>query len=233
MSELLGFTFIAVIALGMIYTLKRIMHVRAGYVVVTRWWRGSVARELKEGWHLLGLTEFVITYRWTYTDQTYTQRVEEGHEMRVANALQIDMVPFECKTNDGKSVVVDTMFTWHVFNPTAAACTAPDVLQLLCQQIISQIRNQVAHYKEANLTRNEREIAALACKAIANDWTPKYGLEVVTCEVQNISADDETVRFHRNRRNGLQPHDIARIEHAHALSTAPAERRTLVNVNTQ
>jgi regulator of protease activity HflC (stomatin/prohibitin superfamily) len=232
MFELLGLILTGVIVVG-ILALKRFFHVRAGYVVVTKWWRGSVARELKEGWHWLGLLESVIEYRWTYTDQNYVQRVEGGYEMRVANALQIDMVPFECKTNDGKSVVVDTIFTWRVFNPTVAACAAPDVLQLLCQQIISQIRNQVAQYKEVNLTRNEREIAAHACNAIAKEWTPKYGLELVTCEVQNISADDETVRFHRNRRNGLQPQDIARIEHAHALGAASAEKRTLVNVNTQ
>lgn len=230
MSLVESVVFLVVVAL-FIYVLSllaRIVHVAAGRVKVTQWYDRSVARQLKQGWHWLGLTESVFSYTWTYTDQNYVQRVLSGSELCVVNAQQVDMVPFECKTNDGKSVSVDTLFTWRVFDPVKACITAPDVLALLCQQIISQIRNQVAQMKESNLTRNEREIAAAACAIIAKEWTPKYGLEVITCEIQNISSDDETVRYHRNRRNGLKPEDIARIEHAHALGTV--EKRTLVNI---
>lgn len=199
-----------------LWLLSRLQSVRPGYVMVTRTLNGQFSRILKEGYHVLRPLEYVARYTWTFPTQDFGTATVSGSTLRVQGDETVDMVPFECETSDNVVVSVDTLLVWRVADPVAAMTRAHDPLNLLCQQVIAQVTEQVNGLKRANLARNRRDLAAKAAEAINRDWTPVYGLQVVRCEVQAISHDEATLSRRRQLRDGLTPHDLAKIERAKA-----------------
>lgn len=203
--------------------------VLAGCVVVTRGWNNQIIRVLKEGFHVLPPWEAAVGFSWTFTDQNYNTAYVSGHQIRVAGVQQMDMVPIECETGDNVTASVDTLLVWRVQDPQKAMSVSHDPLNLLCQQVIRCIRSETVKYTRKLLARHEEEVAAAACATIDKEWTPVYGLEILKCEIQNISFDKDTIRRRRQFRDGLGDHEIGRIEQAHALATG-TEKRTRINV---
>lgn len=231
MEPLTLFILTLLVGLGL-WIVTRLVIVRPGYVVVTRnMITGAFGRVLKEGFHVVSPLEYSAGYSWTFPTQDFGVARFEGTALRVEGDEHIDMVPFECETADGAVVSVDTLLVWRVENPQAAMTHAHDPLNLLCQQIIAQLTEQVNSLKRANLARNRRDIAAKACTAIARDWTPTYGLRVVSCEIQAISHDEETLARRRKMRDGMTPQDLAKIERARALGQRTTAQTTVVRLS--
>jgi regulator of protease activity HflC (stomatin/prohibitin superfamily) len=192
--------------------------VTTNHVVVCASLGRRFTRVVKEGFTLLNPLERVLDYDWTYVDQTYKTHHFKGSELRLTG-VQIDMAPMECKTIDNFDVSVDTLLVYRVANPEKAMYATSDPLNLLCQQVIKNARIQIKKYKKDDLPNFESEIGKDICAAIAKEWTETYGLSLESCEIQNISSDEDTLRRRRQFRDGLSPQERSHIEQAHALSS--------------
>lgn len=193
---------------------NRLILVPAGHVVVTRGWNNRIMRVLKEGFHILAPLENAVRFSWTFTDRNYRTARAEGYQISVASDQLMNMVPFECDTEDNVTASVVTLVVWKVQDPQKAMSKCHDPVNFLCQQVISGIRSETKNYKRTVLSKYEKEVAEAACARIAKEWTPVYGLEIVKCEIQNISFDEDTIRRRRQLRDGLNPYERSRIEQA-------------------
>lgn len=228
-AETYGAILVFLLIILLIMAWNQLILVPAGCVVVTRGWNNQIVRVLKEGFHVLPPWEQSMKFSWTFTDQNYDTEHVSGSQIRVAGVQQMDMVPIECETGDNVTASVDTLLVWRVQDPQKAMSVSHDPLNLLCQQVIRCIRRETVKYTRKLLARHEEEVAAAACATIAKEWTPVYGLEIVKCEIQNISYDEDTIRRRRQFRDGLDEHQRSRIEQAHALATG-TEKRTRINL---
>jgi regulator of protease activity HflC (stomatin/prohibitin superfamily) len=192
--------------------------VTTNHVVVCASFGRRFTRVVKEGFTWLTPLEWALYYDWTYVDQAYKTHHFKGTELRLTG-LQIDMAPMECKTIDNFDVSVDTLLVYKVANPEKAMYATSDPLNLLCQQVIKNARIQIKKYKKDDLPNFESEIGRDICAAIAKEWTETYGLSLESCEIQNISSDEDTLRRRRQFRDGLSSYERSHIEQAHALSS--------------
>jgi len=195
------------------------MIIQTNHVVVCASIGRKYSHTMKEGIHFRGLLEYPLSYDWTYTDQQYKTHHITGNELRLTGA-QIDMAPFECTTSDNVTISIDTLLVYKVVLPKEAMYATLDPLNLLCQQVIKNARSQIKKYKKDDLSNYESEIGNAICAVIAKDWTPLYGLSLESCEIQNISCDEDTLRRRRQFRDGLSLQERSHIEQAHALSGA-------------
>lgn len=214
------FIFIALGILGFILigVVCNFVIVTTNHVVVCATTGRRFTRIRKEGFQIMNLLEYTLDYDWTYTDQQYKTHHIKGNQLRLTG-VQIDMAPMECKTSDNYDVSVDTLLVYKVVDPEKAMYATSDPLNLLCQQVIKHGRVLVKKYKRDDLPNYEDDIGKAICAAIAKEWTPVYGLSLESCEVQNISSDEDTLRRRRQFRDGLSPQERAQIEQAHALSS--------------
>lgn len=219
-----------VLVLLILVAWNRLILVPAGYVVVTRGWNNQIVRVLKEGFHVLAPLESATHFRWSFPNQNHGTSYLEGYRIRVAGVQQIDMVPIECETSDNVIASVDTLLIFRIQDPQRAMSVSHDPVNLLCQQVIRCIRSETVKYQRKILARHEQEVAAAAAATIAKEWTPTYGLEIVKCEIQNISYDEDTIRRRRQFRDGLSEVERSRIEQAYALSGTTDKKRTQMNL---
>jgi regulator of protease activity HflC (stomatin/prohibitin superfamily) len=213
-----GLVLLSVAVFIILLVLVRVVLVTTNHVVVCASLGRRFTRVIKEGFTLLNPLEGVLDYDWTYVDQTYKTHHFKGSELRLTG-VQIDMAPMECKTIDNFDVSVDTLLVYRVANPEKAMYATSDPLNLLCQQVIKNARIQIKKYKKDDLPNFESEIGKDICAAIAKEWTETYGLSLESCEIQNISSDEDTLRRRRQFRDGLSPQERSHIEQAHALSS--------------
>lgn len=210
--------FLCIVVLLIVYIGSRFVIVTTNHVVVCATIGRRFTRILKEGFQIKNLLEWTLDFDWTYMDQQYKTHHVSGNQLRLTG-VQIDMAPMECKTSDNYDVSVDTLLVYKVVDPEKAMYATSDPLNLLCQQVIKHGRVLVKKYKRDDLPNYEDDIGKTICAAIAKEWTPTYGLSLESCEIQNISSDDDTLRRRRQFRDGLSPQERAQIEQAHALST--------------
>lgn len=215
--------------IGFIYIASRFVIVTTGHVVVCAGFGRNFTRIIKEGFHVKGFFEWTLDYDWSYTDQQYKTHHVTGNQLRLTG-VQIDMAPIECRTIDNFDVSVDTLLVYKVVLPQKAMYATSDPLNLLCQQVIKHARIQVKKYKRDDLQTFETDIGKAICVSIANEWTQTYGLSLESCEIQNISSDDETLRRRRQFRDGLSIQERSNIEQAHALSSTYGGRATILNL---
>lgn len=198
----------------LIYIFSRVKIVPTNHVVVCGTFGNSFTRTIKEGFNILWPFEGGLLYKWSYLDQNYKTHTIEGELIRLRGS-QIDMSPFECTSSDGKVVSLDTLLIYNVFDPKLSIYACEDPLNLLCQQVIRYARREIINISFGNLTRSEEAISEKICKAIKEDFGAKYGLTLESCEIQNISVDEDTLRRRRQLRDGLN--DITGIEKNHML----------------
>lgn len=223
-------TWIAVVVFALLIVLlwaaSRLVSVPAGHVVVTRTLHGAYARILKQGYHVLMPLEGVASFHWTFPTQDYDVDSLEGSALRVEGVEQIDLQPFEVETSDDYMGLVDTLLTWRVSDPEKAMKAAHDPLNLLCQELTSAIASEVVQYRKSSVARSKGDIVRKACETIARQWTPVFGLEIMSCKVQSINWDPNALERHRALKLGMGVHDVARIEKNRAL--AAGNRRVIV-----
>lgn len=210
-AESIGGFIGAVVILTIAYLIKHFVIVPQNHVLVCRTWSGGFSRILKEGLHIMNPLEYKSEHRWVYQSQEYNQRELRGTFLCVIGD-QIDIAPTECTTSDNVTLSVDTMIVFNVSDPQKATFVTNDPLNLLCQQVSKYIRNEVQKYERAKIQRFESDIAATVCASIKDDWTPTYGLELKSCEIQSISDDEDTIRRRRQMRDGFSAKDCAEIE---------------------
>jgi regulator of protease activity HflC (stomatin/prohibitin superfamily) len=214
----LSFIILCIVILLIVYVGSRFVIVTTNHVVVCATIGRRFTRILKEGFQLKSVLEWPIEFNWTFMDQQYKTHHIKGNQLRLTG-VQIDMAPMECKTLDNYDVSVDTLLVYKVVDPEKAAYATSDPLNLLCQQVIKYGRIQVKKYKKDDLPNYESDVGKDICAAIAKEWTPVYGLSLESCEIQNISSDEDTLRRRRQFRDGLSPQERSQIEQAHALSS--------------
>ena len=204
-------------AFGLLYLVSRFLVVTTNHVVVCATIGRRFTRILKEGFNVKGPIEYTLEFDWTYMDQQYKTHHVTGNQLRLTG-VQIDMAPVECKTLDNFDVSVDTLLVYKVSDPQKAMYATQDPLNLLCQQVTKHLRILVKKYKKDDLPNWEVEIGKAVCAEIAKEWTQQYGLALESCEIQNISSDEDTLRRRRQFRDGLSTWERSHIEQAHALS---------------
>lgn len=210
--------FIVLLFLGVLfYILFRVRVVQTGHIAVCAGIGRRFSRILKEGIHILYPMEAPLEYSWSYINQQYTKQTINGIALKLEKS-QIDVAPIECETSDHQPVSVDVLLIYKIADPQKALYSAWDPLNLLYQQVIKFMRKEIIQYKKEDITRNETEINKVICAAIEKEWTPTYGLSLESCEIQNVSFDDDTIRRRRQFRDGLSPAERTGIENAHALS---------------
>lgn len=214
-SEVLFCIFVLII----LYLATRFLIIQTNHVVVCATIGRKYTRTMKEGVNMRGILEYPLSYDWTYTDQQYKTHHITGNELRLTGQ-QIDLSPFECTTIDNVTVSVDTLLVYKVVLPKEAMYATLDPLNLLCQQVTKNARFQIKKYKKDDLSNYESDIGNAICATIAKEWTPLYGLSLESCEIQNISYDEDTLRRRRQFRDGLSLQERAHIEQAHALNGA-------------
>lgn len=201
-----------VFCLIVVYLIKHVVIVPKNYVSVCCTWSGGFSRILNEGVNIMRPLEYTSEYCWTYQNQDYDKMERKGGTCLRLTGDQIDIAPTECKTADNVTLSIDTMIVFNVSNAQKATFVTNDPLNLLCQQVSKYIRNEVQKYERAKIQSCESDIAATVCAAIKDNWTPTYGLELKSCEIQSISDDEDTIRRRRQMRDGFSAKDCAEIE---------------------
>jgi regulator of protease activity HflC (stomatin/prohibitin superfamily) len=196
-NEFGGVVILAIIVLCA-YIFFSMIIVSVNHVVLCHTFGNKFTRILKAGFNIIPPLEWASSFNWSYLDQEYVQ--------------QIDIAPTECETANGVTLSIDTLIVYNVSDPQKAIYVTDDPLNLLCQQVSKYIRAEVQKYESANVKRFESDICAYVSAQIKEQWTPKYGLELASCEIQSVSADDDTIRRRRQLRDGFSARDLVQIE---------------------
>ena len=213
---MLGAIFFILLFILVFFIFANFLIVKVNHIVVLVNPIGKFSRVFKEGINFTYPWEFVKHVKWTYSNQDFKQNTLNIYELPIYGQ-QIDIAPIECATFDELIVSIDFLIVYKVDNAERALFSNEDTLSLLVQQVNKYARILINKYTSKELRANEKTIAEKIVSLISDEWTPKFGLSLTNCEIQNISTDEDTIRRRRQFRDGISPVTQAHIEQAIAL----------------
>lgn len=177
---------------------------------------GRFSRTLSEGINFTFPWEYTRYVTWNYTNQEFKQTTLQICQLPDFGQ-QIDIAPVECATSDEIIVSIDFLIVYKVDDYEKAIFSNDDTMTLLIQQVNKYARILINKHTSKDLRANEKVISEEIILSIQKDWTPKFGLCLTNCEIQNISTDEDTIRRRRQFRDGINSMTQAHIEQAIAL----------------
>ena len=201
-----------IILIGVIFGLKSLEKVPAGYVGVVYDMRGGVAEgTLSQGWHFVSPIKEVTLFS-IGIEQSYLTSGKDG------DSKEDDS--FEVPTSDGKGLIVDLTFTYRydpdkvpaIFTRFKGQSGKEIRDSFIKPNIISWVKEVTAKYPVTEILGDERANINVAVSEYIKEKFSDYGIIVDNVSLINIDADDDTRKAVQRKVTAQQELELAQIE---------------------
>lgn len=204
------------VALILYYLTKCIILVPARQVILTEKY-GHHARTLGPGFQfILYPIEMRRSVHWSYVRQDGSMRRIEFKTFPTT-AMQMDVPPLQCRTQDEQTVMVDCTLWYKITNVIQAVISTEDALNSFYQLAMHQIRMQISKTKSDKLFGFEEALTQLLVDQINESAKDKaIGIQCARCLLQEIKLNDtlqqETQRLRVEQRVAEESMTLHRMQ---------------------